>query len=298
MDRLRPGRRTRCGEPSLRQDRPESTRATGQVWPQAWRRPGLPARILPEERTAGSPAGYLPATTVSSPARRRRPDGGRARPPGGGRRRRRGRGGRAVQLQRPPRTLLARPIAGTLPQAERQQVRDGPGWSLGRHVAAGHQPAPGRGQRRPAAAAALLAALGAASEAGPVGARSRQPGRRRPAGRPVGQRRRADPGRRRAAHPGRRLARPRSGRPRCATPRPRPGSCSRTSRRSPVRTGGPWARRWLGRRWPACALPRQPSSTRSASHPSSSPASPEAALLAAFALDGGNLADFIREGIT
>ena len=46
-------------EPSLASRTGLIDQGTGQVWPQALAAAGLPARILPEERPAGSPAGHL-----------------------------------------------------------------------------------------------------------------------------------------------------------------------------------------------------------------------------------------------
>src|SRR6185437_1498706 len=99
-------------EPSLASRTGLIDQGTGQVWPQALAAAGLPARILPEERPAGCPAGFVRHDGVVSCA--------------------------ADELFNSSGTadVLARSIPGTLPEAERQQVVTA-GWSLGRHVLPG-----------------------------------------------------------------------------------------------------------------------------------------------------------------
>jgi sugar (pentulose or hexulose) kinase len=119
-------------EPSLASRTGLIDQGTGQVWPQALAAAGLPARILPEERTAGSPAGYLRhESVVSCAAGALLTVAGHDHPVAAV-------GVGAVEADElfnssGTADVLARSIPGTLPQAERQQVVTA-GWSLGRHV--------------------------------------------------------------------------------------------------------------------------------------------------------------------
>ena len=170
MDRLRPGRRLGARAVAGVPDRPH----------RPGHRPGLAAgpgggRAARPDSPRGThrrQSGRVPAARRCRLLRGgRRPDGGRARPPGGGRRRRRGRGGRAVQLQR--YRGRAGPVHPRDAAAGRTPAgRDG-GLVARAARAAGHQPAPGRGQRR-AAAAARAGGPGGRVRAGPFGARSRR----------------------------------------------------------------------------------------------------------------------------
>jgi len=118
-------------EPSLASRTGLIDQGTGQVWPQALAAAGLPAGILPGERAAGSPAGYLRHDgVVSCAAGAVLTVAGHDHPVA------------AVGVGVGPDELfnstgtadvLARSIPGTLPSAERQQVVTA-GWSLGRHV--------------------------------------------------------------------------------------------------------------------------------------------------------------------
>ena len=118
-------------EPSLASRTGLIDQGTGQVWPQALAAAGLPARILPEERPAGCPAGHLRHDgVVSCAAGAVLTVAGHDHPVA------------AVGVGVGPDELfnssgtadvLARSIPGTLPEAERQQVVTA-GWSLGRHV--------------------------------------------------------------------------------------------------------------------------------------------------------------------
>src|SRR4029077_18004590 len=119
-------------EPSLASRTGLIDQGTGQVWPDALAATGLPARILPAERPAGSPAGYLRHDGVVSCAAGAVLTGAGDDPPGGGG----GVGaGEPDELFNSSGTadVLARSIPGTLPPAERQQVVTA-GWSFGRHV--------------------------------------------------------------------------------------------------------------------------------------------------------------------
>jgi sugar (pentulose or hexulose) kinase len=242
-------------EPSLASRTGLIDQGTGQVWPQALAAAGLPAGILPEERTAGRPAGYLRHDgVVSCAAGAVLTVAGHDHPVAAV-------GVGAVEADElfnssGTADVLARSIPGTPPQAERQQVVTA-GWSLGRHVLPDTSlllagVSGGLLLRR------VLAALGAESESArsaldhaslsvgdlPAGLSVSGDGRTRTT---------SSSASRTTPRP------PRSGRPRCATRRTRPGSCSPRSRRWPARTGGRWPPE-AGRRWPACAWPRRPSS--------------------------------------
>ncbi len=119
-------------EPSLASRTGLIDQGTGELWPGAAAVAGLPARILPDERAAGSPAGRLRHDGVDPACRGRRTDGGRPRPSGRGHWRGRGRKGRVVQLLRHRGRAGALP-PGTLAEPQRQAVVSA-GWSLGRHV--------------------------------------------------------------------------------------------------------------------------------------------------------------------
>src|SRR6185437_15287324 len=118
-------------EPSLASRTGLIDQGTGQVWPQALAAAGLPAGILPEERAGGTPAGYLRHEgVVSCAAGAVLTVAGHDHPVA------------AVGVGVGPDELfnssgtadvLARSIPGTLPPADRQQVVTA-GWSLGRHV--------------------------------------------------------------------------------------------------------------------------------------------------------------------
>jgi sugar (pentulose or hexulose) kinase len=118
-------------EPSLASRTGLIDQGTGQVWPQALAAAGLPARILPEERTAGSPAGYLRHDgVVSCAAGAVLTVAGHDHPVAAV-----GVGAGPDELFNSSGTadVLARSIPGTLTPAERQQVVTA-GWSFGRHV--------------------------------------------------------------------------------------------------------------------------------------------------------------------
>ena len=122
-------------EPSLASRTGLIDQGTGEVWPEALAVAGLPARILPEERPAGVPAGYLrhdgvaagAAGAVLTVAGHDHPvaaiGAGAAGPD---------------ELFNSSGTadVLARSIPGTLGCAERQLVVSA-GWSIGRHVLPG-----------------------------------------------------------------------------------------------------------------------------------------------------------------
>ena len=122
-------------EPSLASRTGLIDQGTGQVWPQALAAAGLPARILPEERPAGCPAGFVRHDgVVSCAAGAVLTVAGHDHPVAAV-------GVGAVgadELFNSSGTadVLARSIPGTLPEAERQQVVTA-GWSLGRHVLPG-----------------------------------------------------------------------------------------------------------------------------------------------------------------
>jgi sugar (pentulose or hexulose) kinase len=121
-------------EPSLASRTGLIDQDTGRIWPQALAAAGLPARFLPEERPAGSPAGYLRHDgVVSCAAGAVLTVAGHDHPVA------------AVGVGVGPDELfnssgtadvLARSIPRTLPRAERQQVVTA-GWSAGRHVLPG-----------------------------------------------------------------------------------------------------------------------------------------------------------------
>jgi len=90
-------------EPSLASRTGLIDQGTGEVWPEALAVAGLPARILPGDRQAGSCAGYLRHDLFNS-------------------------SGTA--------DVLARSIPGTGEESQRQAVVDA-GWSYGRHVLPG-----------------------------------------------------------------------------------------------------------------------------------------------------------------
>ena len=129
MDCLRPGRRLGARAVAQPTGPASSTRAPARSGRRPWRRPGLPARILPEERTAGSPAGYLRHDgVVSCAAGAVLTVAGHDHPVAAV-------GVGAVEADvlfnsSGTADVLARSIPGTLPQAERQQVVTA-GWSLG-----------------------------------------------------------------------------------------------------------------------------------------------------------------------
>jgi sugar (pentulose or hexulose) kinase len=122
-------------EPSLASRTGLIDQGTGQAWPQALAAAGLPARFLPEERPAGTPAGYLRHDdVVSCAAGAVLTVAGHDHPVAAV-------GVGAVgadELFNSSGTadVLARSIPGTLPQAKRQQVVTA-GWSIGRHVLPG-----------------------------------------------------------------------------------------------------------------------------------------------------------------
>ena len=119
-------------EPSLASRTGLIDQGTGQVWPDALAVAGLPAGILPQERTAGRPAGYLRHDgVVSCAAGAVLTVAGHDHPVAAV-----GVGAiEADELFNSSGTadVLARSIPGTLPEAERQQVVTA-GWSIGRHV--------------------------------------------------------------------------------------------------------------------------------------------------------------------
>jgi len=122
-------------EPSLASRTGLIDQGTGRVWPQALAAAGLPARVLPEERPAGCPAGFVRHDgVVSCAAGAVLTVAGHDHPVAAV-------GVGAVgadELFNSSGTadVLARSIPGTLPEAERQQVVTA-GWSLGRHVLPG-----------------------------------------------------------------------------------------------------------------------------------------------------------------
>jgi len=119
-------------EPSLASRTGLIDQGTGQVWPDALAAAGLPAGILPQDRPAGSPAGYLRHdSVVSCAAGAVLTVAGHDHPVAAV-------GVGAVEADElfnssGTADVLARSIPGTLPEAERQQVVTA-GWSLGRHV--------------------------------------------------------------------------------------------------------------------------------------------------------------------
>ena len=285
MDRLRPGRRP-VREPSLASRTGLVDQGTGLLWPQAWRRRACPPGFSSRGTAATARPGSC-GTTVSFPRRWRGPDGGRHDHPGGGRRRRRV-GADELFNSSGTADVLARSIPGTLPEAERQQVVTAYWSSVPR--AAGCQPAPGRDQRRAAAAA----------RAG----RARRGGRAYRSALDHASLSVGDlPAYRRSAA----TAGPRTTSSCASRTPPRP---PRSDRRGPLYGGGspapahrhregrlPHRRagRRAGRRWPVRVAKSAVIDALSFS-PVIQPGVTGAALLASYALAGGDLAGFIREG--
>jgi sugar (pentulose or hexulose) kinase len=122
-------------EPSLASRTGLLDQGTGQPWPDALAAAGLPARILPAERPAGAPAGYLDhAGVVAAAAGAVLTVAGHDHPVAAI-------GVGAVEADElfnssGTADVLARSIPGTLDEAQRQAVVDA-GWSLGRHVLPG-----------------------------------------------------------------------------------------------------------------------------------------------------------------
>jgi sugar (pentulose or hexulose) kinase len=119
-------------EPSLASRTGLIDQGTGEVWPDALAAAGLPVRILPTERAAGTPAGYLTHEGVSSSA------AGAVLTVAGHDHPVAAIGVGAVEADElfnssGTADVLARSIPGTLEESERQRVVDA-GWSLGRHV--------------------------------------------------------------------------------------------------------------------------------------------------------------------
>ena len=244
-------------EPSLASRTGLIDQGTGEVWPEALAVAGLPAGILPAERPGGSRAGYLTHDgVVSAAAGAVLTVAGHDHPVaaiGVG-----AAGPDELFNSTGTADVLARSIPGTLAEAERQSVV-GAGWSIGRHVL------PDTSLLLAGVSGGLLLRRVLAA----LGAESGRPGRRstRPASAsvtcPAACRSAVTAGPRTVSSCASPMALrpPRSGRPPCATRRPRPGSCLMTWRRSSARTGGPWPP-GAGRRWPASAPPRPPSSAR------------------------------------
>jgi len=119
-------------EPSLASRTGLIDQGTGEAWPDALAVAGLPARILPDERPAGVPAGYLRHDgVVSCAAGAVLTVAGHDHPVAAI-------GAGAVgkdELFNSSGTadVLARSIPGTLEETQRQRVVSA-GWSLGRHV--------------------------------------------------------------------------------------------------------------------------------------------------------------------
>ncbi len=119
-------------EPSLASRTGLIDQGTGEAWPEALAVAGLPARILPAERPAGSRAGYLRhGGVVSAAAGAVLTVAGHDHPVaaiGAG-------AAGADELFNSSGTadVLARSIPGTLAEAGRQRVVSA-GWSIGRHV--------------------------------------------------------------------------------------------------------------------------------------------------------------------
>jgi sugar (pentulose or hexulose) kinase len=119
-------------EPSLASRTGLIDQGTGQVWPDALAAAGLPARILPGERPAGSPAGYLRHDgVVSHAAGAVLTVAGHDHPVAAV-------GVGAVEADElfnssGTADVLARSVPGTLEETERQRVVSA-GWSIGRHV--------------------------------------------------------------------------------------------------------------------------------------------------------------------
>jgi len=125
----------RVREPSLASRTGLLDQGSGQVWPEALAVAGLPASILPPERPAGSPAGYLRHDAVPSAAAGAvLTVAGHDHPVaaiGVG-------AAGADELFNSTGTadVLARSVPGTLAEDQRQQVVQA-GWSVGRHVLPG-----------------------------------------------------------------------------------------------------------------------------------------------------------------
>ena len=119
-------------EPSLASRTGLIDQGTGQVWPDALAAAGLSARILPDERPAGSRAGYLRHDgVVSGAAGAVLTVAGHDHPVAAV-------GVGAVEPDElfnssGTADVLARSIPGTLEETERQRVVSA-GWSVGRHV--------------------------------------------------------------------------------------------------------------------------------------------------------------------
>jgi sugar (pentulose or hexulose) kinase len=122
-------------EPSLASRTGLIDQGTGEVWPAALAVAGLPASVLPAERAAGCPAGYLrhdgvvrcAAGAVLTVAGHDHPVAAIGVGAAG-----------ADELFNSSGTadVLARSIPGTLEESQRQQVVSA-GWSIGRHVLPG-----------------------------------------------------------------------------------------------------------------------------------------------------------------
>ena len=122
-------------EPSLASRTGLIDQGTGEVWPDALAVAGLPARILPGERQAGSRAGYLEHDDVVSCAK------GAVLTVAGHDHPVAAIGVGAVEADElfnssGTADVLARSIPGTLEASQRQAVVSA-GWSLGRHVLPG-----------------------------------------------------------------------------------------------------------------------------------------------------------------
>jgi sugar (pentulose or hexulose) kinase len=119
-------------EPSLASRTGLIDQGTGEVWPDALAAAGLPARILPAERPAGVPAGYLRRDgVVSGAAGAVLTVAGHDHPVAAI-------GVGAVEADElfnssGTADVLARSVRGTLDETQRQQVVSA-GWSVGRHV--------------------------------------------------------------------------------------------------------------------------------------------------------------------
>jgi sugar (pentulose or hexulose) kinase len=119
-------------EPSLASRTGLIDQGTGDVWPDALAAAGLPSRILPGERPAGLPAGYLGHESVASCA------AGAVLTVAGHDHPVAAIGAGAVEAgelfnSSGTADVLARCIAGTLDETQRQRVVSA-GWSIGRHV--------------------------------------------------------------------------------------------------------------------------------------------------------------------
>jgi sugar (pentulose or hexulose) kinase len=237
-------------EPSLASRTGLIDQDTGQPWPDALTAAGLPANILPAERLAGQPAGYLKhqdvpacaAGAVLTVAGHDHPVAAIAV----------GATGRDELFNSSGTAdVLARSVPGTLNAANRQAIVDA-GWSVGRHVRPDTSlllagVSGGLLLRRVLTAlGAETAAARAALDQASLNIKDLPPGLE-----VTGDGRSQDDV----------VLRIQDGATPAATPPTRPAACSPTSRRSSARTSGPW-RPGAGRRWPACARPRRPCSTR------------------------------------